>query len=121
LLDSGLSASRIAIAGESTGAGLALATLVALKDAGLEQPSSALLMSAWVDLTLSGDSIAAKRLALSMVGESRREPTAPQHAWISSDAGRGRLPWVLVLSVQGMEAAAFSAVRAELVSLHRGS
>jgi len=35
--------------------------------------------------------------------------------------GRGRLPPVLVLSVQGMEAAAFSPVRAELVSLHRGS
>ncbi len=35
--------------------------------------------------------------------------------------GRDRLPPVLVLSVQGMEAAAFSAVRAELVSLHRGS
>jgi epsilon-lactone hydrolase len=60
LLDSGRSASSIAIAGESAGAGLALAMLVALRDAGLPQPSSALLMSPWADLTLSGDSIAAK-------------------------------------------------------------
>lgn len=57
LLDSGLSSTRIAIAGESAGAGLAAATLVALEDEGLPRPSSAFLMSPWVDLTLSGDSI----------------------------------------------------------------
>jgi len=60
LLDSGMPASRVAIAGESAGAGLAVAMLVALKGAGLPQPSCALLMSPWTDLTLSGDSIAAK-------------------------------------------------------------
>ena len=60
LLDSGLAASAIAIAGESAGAGLAAATLVALKHVGLPQPSGAVLMSPWVDLTLSGDSINAK-------------------------------------------------------------
>ena len=60
LLDSGVAASAIAIAGESAGAGLAAATLVALKHAGLPQPSAAVLMSPWADLTLSGDSISAK-------------------------------------------------------------
>jgi monoterpene epsilon-lactone hydrolase len=60
LVDSGLPTSRIAIAGESAGAGLAAATLVALNDAGLPQPSSAFLMSPWADLTLSGDSITEK-------------------------------------------------------------
>jgi monoterpene epsilon-lactone hydrolase len=60
LLDSGLATSRIAIAGESAGAGLAAATLVALNDAGLPQPSSAFLMSPWADLTLSGGSITEK-------------------------------------------------------------
>ena len=60
LLDSGVAASAIAIAGESAGAGLAVATLVALKHAGLPQPSAAVLMSPWADLTLSGDSISAK-------------------------------------------------------------
>jgi epsilon-lactone hydrolase len=60
LLDSGVAASAIAITGESAGAGLAAATLVALKHAGLPQPRAAVLMSPWVDLTLSGESISAK-------------------------------------------------------------
>ncbi|HEY1565931.1 MAG TPA: alpha/beta hydrolase fold domain-containing protein, partial [Solirubrobacteraceae bacterium] len=60
LLDSGVAASSIVIAGESAGAGLAAATLVALKHAGLSQPTGAVLMSPWADLTLSGDSISAK-------------------------------------------------------------
>jgi monoterpene epsilon-lactone hydrolase len=60
LVDSGVAASAIAIAGESAGAGLAAATLVALKHTGLPQPSAAVLMSPWADLTLSGDSISAK-------------------------------------------------------------
>jgi len=60
LLDSGVAASAIAIAGESAGAGLAAATLVALKHVGLPQPSGAVLMSPWVDLTVSGESISGK-------------------------------------------------------------
>lgn len=60
LLDSGLAASAIAIAGESAGAGLGAATLVALKHAGLPQPSAAVLMSPWADLTLTGESISEK-------------------------------------------------------------
>ena len=57
LLDSGVPASTLAIAAESAGAGLAAATLVALKQVGLPQPTSGLLMSPWADLTLSGDSM----------------------------------------------------------------
>ena len=75
LLDSGVAASAIAIAGESAGAGLAAATLVALKHAGLPQPSGAVLMSPWADLTLSGDTISAKAAvdpALSPEGLRRR-------------------------------------------------
>jgi epsilon-lactone hydrolase len=54
LLDSGVAASAIAIAiaGESAGAGLAAATLVAPKHVALPQPSGAVLMSPWADLTL---------------------------------------------------------------------
>jgi epsilon-lactone hydrolase len=63
LLDSGVAASAIAMAGESAGAGLAAATLVALKHAGLPQPTGAVLMSPWADLTLSGDSISTKAAA----------------------------------------------------------
>jgi len=60
LLDSAVAASTIAIAGESAGAGLAAATLVALKHAGLPQPTAAVLMSPWADLTLSGESMSEK-------------------------------------------------------------
>lgn len=60
LLDSGVAASAIAIAGESAGGGLAAATLVALKHAGLPQPSAAVLMSPWADLTVSSESISVK-------------------------------------------------------------
>jgi monoterpene epsilon-lactone hydrolase len=60
LLASGVAPSAIAIAGESAGAGVAVATLVALKHVRLPQPSAAVLMSPWADLTLSGESIGTK-------------------------------------------------------------
>ncbi|AWS48061.1 alpha/beta hydrolase [Streptosporangium sp. 'caverna'] len=63
LLDSGVPASRIGIAGDSAGGGLALATLVKLKSEGLPQPSSAVLLSPWTDLTLSGASMTSKAAA----------------------------------------------------------
>jgi acetyl esterase/lipase len=60
LLDSGIPSSKIAFFGESAGGGLVAATLVALKDADLPQPSSATVFSPWADLTLSGDSMVGK-------------------------------------------------------------
>jgi monoterpene epsilon-lactone hydrolase len=60
LLDGGTPSSRIAFVGESAGGGLVIAALVALKDAGLPQPSSAVVFSPWTDLTMSGDSLVGK-------------------------------------------------------------
>lgn len=60
LLDDGTPSSKIAFVGESAGGGLVVAALVALKDAGLPQPSSAVVFSPWADLTLSGASLAGK-------------------------------------------------------------
>ena len=57
LLAQGTAAGQIALAGESAGAGLAVATLLALRDAGTPLPSSALLMSPYADLTLSGETL----------------------------------------------------------------
>jgi acetyl esterase/lipase len=57
LLAQGVEAGHIALAGESAGGGLAVATLIALRNAGLPLPSSALLMSPYADLTLSGETI----------------------------------------------------------------
>jgi monoterpene epsilon-lactone hydrolase len=57
LLDGGIDAGRIVVAGDSAGGGLAMGLLVAARDAGLPQPAGALLMSPWVDLTCSGATI----------------------------------------------------------------
>ena len=47
----------VALAGDSAGGGLALATTVALRDAALVAPRALALISPWVDLTLSGESM----------------------------------------------------------------
>lgn len=57
LLDQGVSPDHIAIAGDSAGGGLAVQLLVALRGAGDPLPAAAGLMSPWVDLTGSGDSL----------------------------------------------------------------
>ena len=57
LLAQGVDAGQIALAGESAGGGLVVATLLALRDAGTPLPSSAFLMSPYADLTLSGETI----------------------------------------------------------------
>jgi monoterpene epsilon-lactone hydrolase len=55
--DQGLSAGSIAVAGDSAGGGLAVALLVATRDAGEALPAAAVLMSPTVDLTSSGASM----------------------------------------------------------------
>jgi acetyl esterase/lipase len=77
LLESGVAADRICLAGESAGGGLALAALVALRDDGLPSPSCAVLMSPWVDLTLSGPSLAGKAgVDPALTGEGLRRRAA---------------------------------------------
>ncbi len=61
LLDEGIAPSDIAFAGDSAGAGLAVATLVNARDHGLALPAAAFLMSPYVDLTLSGATMDTKR------------------------------------------------------------
>ncbi len=52
----GVAASSIAIAGDSAGGGLTLATLLALRDAGDALPASAVCLSPWTDLEATGAS-----------------------------------------------------------------
>lgn len=60
LLDGGTSPAAIALAGDSAGGGLSVATLLAARDAGLPMPAGAVLFSPWTDLTLTGASIEEK-------------------------------------------------------------
>ena len=55
--EQGVAADKIAIAGDSAGGGLTVASLVALRDAGDALPAAGVCISPWVDLTLSGDTV----------------------------------------------------------------
>ncbi len=53
-------AEPVAWLGDSAGAGLALAAIIAARDEGLALPAALVLLSPWVDLTCAGDSHATK-------------------------------------------------------------
>lgn len=57
LLADGVPAQSIAIAGDSAGGGLALATLLALRDGSYPLPACAVLFSPWTDLASTGGSL----------------------------------------------------------------
>jgi epsilon-lactone hydrolase len=57
LLDQGGDPGRLAIAGDSAGGGLAIATMVAARDEGLPLPAVAAVLSPWVDLEGRGESL----------------------------------------------------------------
>jgi len=57
LLASGLMPADIVLAGDSAGGGLTMATLLSLRDAGDPMPAAACLLSPWLDLASTGESI----------------------------------------------------------------
>jgi acetyl esterase/lipase len=57
LLANGYAAKNIVIAGDSAGGGLTMATLLSLRDAGDPLPAAACLLSPWLDLAATGDSM----------------------------------------------------------------
>jgi len=68
LLDTGYDASRIALAGDSAGGGLAFATFLKAREEGLPDPGCIVGFSPWLDMTMTQPSI--KRNA-------RRDPLLP--------------------------------------------
>jgi acetyl esterase/lipase len=60
LLAEGIEPEKIVIAGDSAGGGLTVATLLALRDAGDSLPAAGVCLSPWVDLAVTGGSIADK-------------------------------------------------------------
>ena len=60
LLNRGIAPTRIALVGDSAGAGLALATTIVMRDEGLPLPGAIACVSPWVDLAVTGDSMRTK-------------------------------------------------------------
>ncbi len=68
MLDSGVNPARTVVAGDSAGGGLAVATLVAIRDAKLPLPAAAVCLSPWVDMEGTGESMKTKADVDPMVG-----------------------------------------------------
>ena len=77
---------RVILGGDSAGGGLALSAAIALRDAAEPAPAGLLLMSPWVDLTCSGESITANDGA----DANLRARDVVRHAQVyAGDVGRG--------------------------------
>jgi epsilon-lactone hydrolase len=77
LLANGIAPDQIALAGESAGGGLVVATMLALRDAGTPLPSCGYVMSPYADLTLSGETLTTREAldaVLSPAGLRARVP-----------------------------------------------
>ena len=79
LLDHGTAPADIAFAGESAGAGLAIATLVNARDHGLPLPAAALAMSPYADLTLAGTTMDTKRDADPLLSRENLQARVPDY------------------------------------------
>lgn len=73
LIEGGVDPRLIAFAGDSAGGGLAIATMIALRDAGIPQPSCAWLLSPFTDMEATGRSYAEKNLEDPAVAKSTIE------------------------------------------------
>jgi acetyl esterase/lipase len=60
LLDQGITPDHIAIAGDSAGGGLTVATLLSIRNAGLPMPAAAVPLSPWIDMEGTGESVMTK-------------------------------------------------------------
>lgn len=60
LLDHGIEAQSMTLAGDSCGGGLTVATMAAIRDAGLPMPLGAAIISPWADLEVASESFTSK-------------------------------------------------------------
>lgn len=91
LLGRGTNPAVLAVAGDSAGGGLALASLVALRDAGEPMPAAAVVLSPWTDLALTGESLRTRAAVDVMIKPAGMAETArtylagqdPRHPYAS--------------------------------------
>jgi epsilon-lactone hydrolase len=82
----GYAANRIAVGGDSAGAGLALALAGELKRAGEEPPACLWLVSPWTDLTMSGATLSTKAAVDPLIHKEYLEELA--HAYLPDGMNR---------------------------------
>jgi epsilon-lactone hydrolase len=61
VLDQGIDANHVAVAGDSSGGGLALSTMLRARELGLPTAAALMLMSPWVDMTVSAETYDSNR------------------------------------------------------------
>lgn len=100
LLDSGVSPEHLIVVGDSAGGGLVLALLVKLAQEALPQPAGAVLISPWLDLTLSGDSYTRNTQTDFM--ESRELLLEMRQSYLGAHDPRSELSSPLFAEVSGL-------------------
>lgn len=61
VLDQGIDAKHVAVAGDSSGGGLALSTVLRARELGLSTAAALMLMSPWVDMTVTAETYESNR------------------------------------------------------------
>src|SRR5499426_263637 len=100
LLEQGISAGGLVIAGDSAGGGLTVATLLALRDDGVPLPAAGVCISPWVDLTCSGASYATKAASEPIVKKAGVEEMA--RAYLGTADRRTPLASPLFADLRGL-------------------
>ncbi len=91
-LDQGVDPARAVIAGDSAGGGLTVATLVALRDAGVALPAAGVCLSPWADLTQSGSTLQEKAAEDPMVRAEDLDRWSKMYAGDADRASPGISP-----------------------------
>jgi epsilon-lactone hydrolase len=81
----GIGAAHIAIGGDSAGGGLTVALINKLRDGGEAPPGCAWLVSPWIDLTMSGATLASKDAADPLIHKSYLEELASAYVPAAMD------------------------------------
>ncbi|HSE05011.1 MAG TPA: alpha/beta hydrolase [Methylomirabilota bacterium] len=100
LLDQAVAPGRIVIAGDSAGGGLTVATLLALREAGVPLPAAGVCISPWVDLTCSGATYASRAEADPIVRRASVEQMA--QAYLGPTPARTPLASPLFADLRGL-------------------
>ena len=100
LIESGVRPAQSAIAGDSAGGGLTVATLLALRDADGPLPAAGVCLSPWLDLTMGGASMRTKAAVDPMVQRENLQRMA--EAYLGGADPRSPLASPLFADLRGL-------------------